>query len=277
MTNISYAQNFEDVMLWRALGGVANGFWIDAGAADPDINSVTRMFSDRGWHGVNIEPTPAFFARLVAARPRDINLNVALGAAPGQMIFYECAEAAISSLDPGLAERNRADGFVVTERTVAVMTLAQVCQQHAPRDIHFLKIDVEGAEAQVLAGADLKRPGPGSSSSRRRCRARRPTLPPPGNPPCSPPAIASPGSTASTGSTSRTSGGAIWAAISARPPTYSTISSSTDPADRTHAELAFANARLAALRAEVEALRARRVLRALLWRAARRAGRMVRG
>ena len=32
MSFISYAQNFEDVMLWRALKHVENGFYIDVGA-----------------------------------------------------------------------------------------------------------------------------------------------------------------------------------------------------------------------------------------------------
>jgi len=53
MTMISYAQNGEDVMLMRALGEVAGGFYIDAGAADPTVHSVTRAFYDRNWHGVN--------------------------------------------------------------------------------------------------------------------------------------------------------------------------------------------------------------------------------
>jgi FkbM family methyltransferase len=152
---VSYAQNFEDVMLWRALGDVVGGFWIDVGAADPDLFSVTRAFSERGWRGVNIEPTAAPFARLQAARPRDVNLNVALGAAKGRLTFYECEDATLSSLDPAVAARNRANGRAVRERAVAVTTLADVCRRHAPGDIHFLKIDVEGAEAQVLAGADF--------------------------------------------------------------------------------------------------------------------------
>jgi FkbM family methyltransferase len=152
---VSYAQNFEDVMLWRALGDVAGGFWIDVGAADPDQFSVTRAFAERGWRGVNIEPTEAPFARLQAARPHDVNLNVALGAADGRLIFHECEDATLSSLDAAVAARNRADGRTVRERAVEVQTLAEVCRRHAPADIHFLKIDVEGAEAQVLAGADF--------------------------------------------------------------------------------------------------------------------------
>jgi FkbM family methyltransferase len=152
---VSYAQNFEDVMLWRALGELAAGFWIDVGAADPNHFSVTRAFSQAGWRGVNIEPTEAPFAHLKAARPNDVNLNVALGAADGRLTFYECEDATLSSLDEAVAARNRADGRAVRERAVEVQTLAEVCRRHAPAEIHFLKIDVEGAEAQVLAGADF--------------------------------------------------------------------------------------------------------------------------
>ena len=38
---------------------------------------------------------------------------------------------------------------------VAVSTLADVCRQYAPSEIHFLKIDVEGAEGAVIQGADF--------------------------------------------------------------------------------------------------------------------------
>ncbi len=75
MTFISYAQNYEDVMLWRALKDVSNGFWIDIGAAHPREYSVTRAFSERGWCGVNVEPEPGYAAELRAERPRDVNYS----------------------------------------------------------------------------------------------------------------------------------------------------------------------------------------------------------
>ena len=53
---ISYAQNFEDVMLARAFGDRRDGFYIDVGACFPDVASVTRHFYDLGWNGVNVEP-----------------------------------------------------------------------------------------------------------------------------------------------------------------------------------------------------------------------------
>ena len=152
---VSYAQNFEDVMLWRALGHISSGFWIDVGAADPTLHSVTRAFAERGWRGINIEPSEAEFDALQQARPNDINLSVAVGAAHGNLTFHDCEDSGLSTLDPAAAARNRAAGRKVTERQVAVTTLAAICREYAPPAVHFLKIDVEGAEAEVLSGADF--------------------------------------------------------------------------------------------------------------------------
>ena len=60
MTFISYAQNFEDIRLWRALKFFENGFYIDVGANDPTHDSVTKAFYDRGWSGINVEPMQNF-------------------------------------------------------------------------------------------------------------------------------------------------------------------------------------------------------------------------
>ena len=68
MTFVSYAQNHEDVLLFRALGHVRNGVYVDVGASHPEEDSVTKAFSDRGWTGVNIEPSPETFALLDRAR-----------------------------------------------------------------------------------------------------------------------------------------------------------------------------------------------------------------
>lgn len=152
---VSYAQNFEDVMLWRALGAEGPGFWIDVGAADPVRDSVTRAFHERGWRGINVEPRAEAFARLAADRASDINLNIALSDREGEMVFHDCAEPGLSTLDPAVAARHRAEGRRFTERTVAVSTLSAICRAHVRGPIHFLKIDVEGAERAVLAGGDF--------------------------------------------------------------------------------------------------------------------------
>jgi len=152
---VTYAQNFEDLMIWRAVHDVAAGFYIDVGAADPDEDSVTRAFYDRGWRGVNVEPSPDHFAALSAARPRDTNLSCLLGAAPGETKLYSIPDTGLSTVKRNLATRHATEGYESDAIMVPVRTLADVCGEFAPPDIHFLKIDVEGAERDVLAGADF--------------------------------------------------------------------------------------------------------------------------
>jgi len=155
MTFVSYAQNFEDVMLHRALSDVPRGFYIDVGAADPEALSVTKAFYDNGWQGINVEPDPDYAANLRVARTRDVTVQAALGATPGRMVINRIAGTGLSTFDGDLAARHVAAGYSSTPLEVEVTTLSEVCRGHAPADIHFLKIDVEGAERAVLQGADF--------------------------------------------------------------------------------------------------------------------------
>ena len=47
----SSAQNFEDVVLWRVLEDVEKGCYVDVGACDPVIDSITWPFYEQGWRG----------------------------------------------------------------------------------------------------------------------------------------------------------------------------------------------------------------------------------
>lgn len=157
MTFVSYAQNFEDVVLKRALHDVERGFYVDVGAQDPVIDSVTKAFYLRGWHGINVEPVPKFHAKLVEDRPHDVNLRVVAAAAPGTVTFHEVADTGLSTSDAALAERHASEGRTVVRHAIESRTLDAILAEHAPPEIHFLKIDVEGAEAEVLRGLSLDR------------------------------------------------------------------------------------------------------------------------
>src|SRR4029078_5513185 len=100
---VSYAQNLEDVILWRALHDVESGFYIDVGASSPVVDSVTLAFYERGWRGINLEPHPEAHAALLSARPRDKNLNMALGDTQGVMTMSLAGSPGWSTPDPAQA------------------------------------------------------------------------------------------------------------------------------------------------------------------------------
>ncbi len=156
MTLVSHAQNFEDVVLWRALGSVADGFYIDVGAAWPDVDSVTKLFYERGWTGINIEPNPSLVCELDAARQRDVNLGIALGDRAGRLRLSIVEGTGLSTLTEEYAGGYRQRGLEIRSIEVEVRTLRDVISGHVPDDqeIHFLKIDVEGFEGHVIAGHD---------------------------------------------------------------------------------------------------------------------------
>lgn len=156
---ISYAQNFEDVMIARLFPRDYRGFYIDVGAAHPVHLSVTKHFYDAGWQGVNVEPLPDFHQRLAAARPRDVNLQAVIGTAHGQRTFFEIAELPENSTsDEHVMALLKEQGRTVRTHEIEVLSLEHVCERYAgERVIDFMKIDVEGGELEVLQSADWQR------------------------------------------------------------------------------------------------------------------------
>jgi FkbM family methyltransferase len=154
---LSYAQNFEDVILWRALKGVAEGFYVDVGAWHPEIDSVTRHFYETGWRGINVEPNPVYLGLLQKDRPRDINLGVAAGASNGKAFFYAFKESGLSTLDRTLAIGHQSLGLEEVRFSVEVVSLNAIFRRYAPPTVHFLKIDCEGSEKKVINAFNLER------------------------------------------------------------------------------------------------------------------------
>jgi FkbM family methyltransferase len=148
----SYAQNFEDVMLWRALKHVENGLYIDVGAQHPVLDSVSKAFYEKGWRGIHVEATPAYARLLRQDRPDEIVVEAALSNEHGSLRFFEIPQTGLSTGDPEIAARHKQQGFEVRETTVPTLTLPDIFALAGDREIHWLKIDVEGMERNVIQG-----------------------------------------------------------------------------------------------------------------------------
>ncbi len=145
LPSLSYAQRFEDFHLWRALGDVTNGFYVDVGGGHPVFDNVSFAFYLSGWRGIVVEPNPSLAALTRAVRPRDELFEGLSGAQKGEATLYHAAAA---------EKEVKRDAEAIT---LPMTTLTALCEQHAPKAFEFLKVDVEGAEADVLRGADFTR------------------------------------------------------------------------------------------------------------------------
>lgn len=156
MNLVSYAQNQEDILLYRALRGIDKGFYIDVGAQHPVADSVTKLFYERGWHGINIDPVPQWFELLREDRPHDVNLRMLVGSVAGREKFYVVAGTGLSTADATLVSQYAELGYTAEELEVETRTLDDICAEHHVGTVHFLKVDVEGAEEEVLRGFSFR-------------------------------------------------------------------------------------------------------------------------
>jgi FkbM family methyltransferase len=156
MNLISYAQNQEDIVLYRTLRDIDRGFYIDVGAQHPVTDSVTKLFYERGWRGINIDPVPQWFELLQEDRPHDVNLRLAAGPVAGREKFYAVADTGLSTADATLVDQYAGAGYAAEQLDVEIRTLDDICAEHHVTTVHFLKVDVEGAEEGVLRGFSFK-------------------------------------------------------------------------------------------------------------------------
>jgi FkbM family methyltransferase len=150
LTITSHAQNFEDVILWRALKHVERGTYIDIGAQDPVIDSVSLAFYKKGWRGLHVEPMASYAQHIRENRPDEQVIEAAISAAEGTIPFFEILQTGLSTTDAEVARRHEAAGLHVRRIEIPSLPLSKVLDDFTSRDIHWLKIDVEGAETQVI-------------------------------------------------------------------------------------------------------------------------------
>jgi FkbM family methyltransferase len=153
---ITYAQNREDLILAGILRSIDVGFYVDVGANHPQTDSVTKIFYDKGWSGINVEPQEHLVRELCRQRPRDINIQAGAASLPGTLRLRSFPAAdGLSTFNTDLKRMydSHPPDPVHEEISVEVVSLGEILLKHRPLgDIHFLKVDAEGMELEVLLG-----------------------------------------------------------------------------------------------------------------------------
>src|SRR5258706_7303728 len=159
---LSYSQNMEAYHLPLAFGGKPHGTYIDIGGGHPVAGSASFWFYERGWQGVVVEPQSDLAELHRRLRPRDQIVEAVIGEKNGTIEFFKVDRFhALSTTVKGNADAARQHGVAVEAMTLSSLSLADLCRSNNLENIDFLKIDVDGAERDVLLGADWSRWRPG--------------------------------------------------------------------------------------------------------------------
>jgi FkbM family methyltransferase len=159
---ISYAQNREDIILNGFFGEEEKGFYVDIGGFDPDLDSVTKFFYQRGWHGINVEPQPDKLQLFEKKRPRDINILKGVSDQETSLKLRSYKNQGLSTFSPKMKteyKTTQANDQVreYEDIEVEVTTLKNLFTDCHVKSIQFMKVDVEGLEYEVLAGNDWEK------------------------------------------------------------------------------------------------------------------------
>jgi FkbM family methyltransferase len=133
-----------------------NGVFVDVGAFNGvDLSNSLFFEEDLGWTGICIEPDPETYLSLCANRPCAHNLCLAASDAPGTREFIRANELGGFRGTTDEARINRENMFV-GRTNVVTEPLRTILADAAVDEVHYVSIDVEGAEIEVLRGIDFE-------------------------------------------------------------------------------------------------------------------------
>jgi FkbM family methyltransferase len=147
----NFAQAGQD--LWiahEAFCKARNGYFVEIGSTNGVVINNTYLLEKRyGWSGICIEPNPYFFQHLQLNRS-SLCLNICVDQQSGEVDFlFDSVMGGI--LDGNTDLQQKMHSTSIKPQRIKTRTLLEILETHrAPKVIHYLSIDVEGAEERIL-------------------------------------------------------------------------------------------------------------------------------
>ena len=162
-----HSQEKQDFLLdTRIFQGYKRGIFVEVGAWDGVAYSNTLFFEkERKWTGITIEPHPDRYEELKQNRPNTIHLNVAVNDVDEVVDFLTITgntsmlSGIKSHYDPRHIQRieNETKRLGTSYTTIPITSkrLDTIFTEHNIQRVHYLSIDVEGSEFNVIRSIDF--------------------------------------------------------------------------------------------------------------------------
>lgn len=150
----------EEILVKRIFKDTKHGIYIDVGALNPKVGSLTYSLYKKGWTGINLDLTKENIKLFKFFRKKDISLRVAISSSGGVINSY------IFDPGSGLNTLNRkwANDWSkkinkpYTIEPIKKITLNSLLDEYKiKKNFDFLNIDVETHELDVLKGLNFNK------------------------------------------------------------------------------------------------------------------------
>jgi FkbM family methyltransferase len=137
-------------VLAKMFPGVTNGYFLDVGSGHGTIGSNSKALEEQGWTGICVDPFPTHMEGRTCQMITEVVSNVS-----GKTVKFH-THAGLGGIADTLGKwKEEASKSPAVELTT--VTLAEIlARAKAPTYIHFLSLDIEGAELDALRGIDLE-------------------------------------------------------------------------------------------------------------------------
>ena len=131
-------------VLEKVFPGVSDGYFVDIGSGHGTIGSNSRTLEERGWTGLCVDPFPAHMEGRTCRVFKEVVFSK-----PGLLMKFHAA-GGLGGLADTLAAWNETATHAPTVNIRTVTLDDVLLRARAPRFIHFISLDIEGAELEAL-------------------------------------------------------------------------------------------------------------------------------
>lgn len=155
----SFAQYSQDLRVLDFYDQTRNGFFVDIGAFDGvSISNTYKLELELDWSGICVEAQEDIYQRLRSARSC-ICVNAAVSSVDGETVVFSKGRggnSVLSGITQLLDSSGRKAAMRGEQLKMVTTTITSILSEYkAPAFIHYMSLDTEGSELEVLQGTDL--------------------------------------------------------------------------------------------------------------------------
>jgi FkbM family methyltransferase len=131
-------------VLEKVFPGVTDGYFLDVGSGHGTFHSNTVQLERRGWKGICVDPFPTAMQTRTCQMFKEVVWSV-----PGKVMTFHMAEGLAGLADTLGRWREEAQKAPSVDLTTVTLD-DLLTRAKAPAFIHFMSLDIEGAELDAL-------------------------------------------------------------------------------------------------------------------------------